>query len=562
MSREGKLAKNTLIISIGTFLPKLASFITLPILTGYLTQVEYGTYDLITILVSLLLPAATLQIQTAAFRFLIDVRDNEIDIKEIITNITVFIAPTSLIALVVLYFCLFGHSVIIRLFICLYFLVDIVVNTTRQICRGLNNNLDYSISAILSALGKMVFAVICVRYLRLGLLGTVISLFVSSLFSLIYLLAKTKLYQYIDFRSFNMDKLKEMLKYSWPMVPNSMSAWIMRVSDRFVITIFMGVSANAVYSVANKIPSLLTLAQNTFTMAWQENASIVSKDKDASEYYSSMFRMMFDLMAGFFGLLIAATPVLFKILIRGNYADAYYQIPILFLGMFFLSISTFLGGIYVAYKESKSVGITTIVAAACNLILDLATIKWIGLYAASGSTLMSYIFLFIYRIIDIQKIVRVKYNRKHIILVLILMVTESVLCFQQKRILNMINLIFGCAVFWVLNKSFVKIVLQKCFLFLKTLSPKLKKSKIIKKTMEEPIIEVGGDKPFPVLYTDKKFCCGCSACYSICSAGAIRMEADEEGFLYPHVNTNNCICCYKCLNACAFKDDQKAKGYY
>lgn len=142
------------------------------------------------------------------------------------------------------------------------------------------------------------------------------------------------------------------------------------------------------------------------------------------------------------------------------------------------------------------------------------------------------------------------------------MVTESVLCFQQKRILNMINLIFGCAVFWVLNKSFVKIVLQKCFLFLKTLSPKLKKSKIIRKTMEEPIIEVGGDKPFPVLYTDKKFCCGCSACYSICSAGAIRMEADEEGFLYPHVNTNNCICCYKCLNACAFKDDQKAKGYY
>lgn len=335
MSREGKLAKNTLIISIGTFLPKLASFITLPILTGYLTQVEYGTYDLITILVSLLLPAATLQIQTAAFRFLIDVRDNEIDIKEIITNITVFIAPTSLIALVVLYFCLFGHSVIIRLFICLYFLVDIVVNTTRQICRGLNNNLDYSISAILSALGKMVFAVICVRYLRLGLLGTVISLFVSSLFSLIYLLAKTKLYQYIDFRYFNMDKLKEMLKYSWPMVPNSMSAWIMRVSDRLVITIFMGVSANAMYSVANKIPSLLTLAQNTFTMAWQENASIVSKDKDASEYYSSMFRMMFDLMAGFFGLLIAATPVLFKILIRGNYADAYYQIPILFLGMFF-----------------------------------------------------------------------------------------------------------------------------------------------------------------------------------------------------------------------------------
>ena len=62
MSREGKLVKNTLILSIGTFLPKLASFVTLPILTAYLTKEEYGTYDLITVLVSLLLPAVTLQI--------------------------------------------------------------------------------------------------------------------------------------------------------------------------------------------------------------------------------------------------------------------------------------------------------------------------------------------------------------------------------------------------------------------------------------------------------------------------------------------------------------------
>ena len=56
MSKKGNLAKSTLILSIGTFLPKLAGFITLPILTGCLTKKEYGTYDLITILVSLYLP--------------------------------------------------------------------------------------------------------------------------------------------------------------------------------------------------------------------------------------------------------------------------------------------------------------------------------------------------------------------------------------------------------------------------------------------------------------------------------------------------------------------------
>jgi len=90
MSRESKLAKNTMIIAIGTFLPKFASFITLPILTEYLSKAEYGMYDLITVLVSLLLPAATLQIQSAAFRFLIECRDDEDEIKRIVTTISAF----------------------------------------------------------------------------------------------------------------------------------------------------------------------------------------------------------------------------------------------------------------------------------------------------------------------------------------------------------------------------------------------------------------------------------------------------------------------------------------
>ena len=164
MSREGKLAKNTFILSIGTFLPKLASFITLPILTGYLTKEEMGTYDLITILESLLLPTVTLQIQAAAFRFLIDVRDDEEKVKEIVTNIVVFVIPTSLFSLLILFFCLGGTSGPIRILICLYFLFDVLGNVARQICRGMNENLEYSISAILAALGKMIFAVICVYW--------------------------------------------------------------------------------------------------------------------------------------------------------------------------------------------------------------------------------------------------------------------------------------------------------------------------------------------------------------------------------------------------------------
>lgn len=461
MTREGNLAKNTFVLGIGTFLPRLASFITLPVLTAYLTQEEYGTYDLITILVSLVLPAVTLQIQTAAFRFLIDKRRDEKESAEIVTNIFAFIIPASIVGLLVLSFFLFSFNFVEKFLICFYFFVDILQNALGQTARGLNHNLSYSISAIVNSVVKMILCVACVWYLRMGLIGAVVSLSAADIISFVFLSWKINIIKYIKISLMSWETIKELLNYSWPMVPNSMSMWVIRVSDRFVVTLFMGVSANAIYSVANKIPQLLTIAQSTFTMAWQENASMYSKDDDASAYYSSMFRTMYDLMAGFLGLLIAATPILFKILIRGKYEEAYYQIPILFLAMFFYSMSAFLGGIYVAYKATRSIGITTMVAATCNLIIDIVAIKYIGLYAASGSTLVSYIFLFVFRLFDVRKLIYLKYDYKRIVLVLMIMVAECVMCFQQILVFDLVNLVFGTIVFMVLNRAFVRAVINK-----------------------------------------------------------------------------------------------------
>ena len=463
MSREGRLAKNTLIISFGTFLPKLASFITLPLLTAYLTKAEYGTYDLITVLVSLLLPAATLQIQAAAFRFLIDVRADEEQKKAIISSIFVFIIPTSAIMLIILYFVLSGQSISVRVFICLYFLADIIVNVARQICRGISKNVDYSISAIISAFGKMVFAVIFVYWMKMGLTGTVIALFAASTISFFYLFFRVRLYKYISLKYFDSKKLKEMLDYSWPMVPNSMSGWVMRVSDRFVVTAFMGIGANAVYSVANKIPSLLTLALTTFSMAWQESASVSSKDNDVAEYYSTVYKALFYILAGFFGILIAITPALFKILIKGDYDEAYNQMPVLFMAMLFYSMSSFIGGIYMAFKDSKSVGWTTVAAAISNLVIDIATIQYIGLYAASLSTLISYIFLLIFRIIDIKKYVVLRIDHIKLLGILVLLLMECALYYKRSMYCNLINLLIGTILFVVLNRNLIITVLKRVF---------------------------------------------------------------------------------------------------
>lgn len=50
--------------------------------------------------------------------------------------------------------------------------------------------------------------------------------------------------------------------------------------------------------------------------------------------------------------------------------------------------------------------------------------------------------------------------------------------------------------------------------------------------------------------TDKQNCCGCSACGQRCPKQCITMEEDNEGFLYPKVNTSLCIDCHLCEKVC------------
>ncbi len=564
MSRESSLAKNTVVLSLGTFLPKIASFITLPLLTGFLTKDEYGTYDTIIVLVSLLLPALTLQIQTAAFRFLIEVKNDRKSVSAITTTIYTFIIPIALIALIILYFCLYKLDVPLRLSICFYFFIDLLVNTTRQIARGIAKNLKYSISAIISSLGQLILVVLLVWKMRQGLLGGIAALAGAELISFIYLFFGAGLSAQISPKQISLDLLKQMLKYSWPMVPNSMSMWVMRMSDRLVIMAVMGPAANAVYAAANKIPQLLTIAQNTFTMAWQENASIVSKDKDADSYYTKMFRLMFDLMAGFMGAIIAVTPILFPILIRGDYGEAYIQITILIMSMFFLSMSSYLGGLYVAFMQTKSVGITTAVAAGINLVVDIALIHHVGLFAASGSTLVSYIFLFFFRLIDVQKYVKLNYDIRHMAIVFAILVLECVLFCFHILWLDIVNAIIACAVFFFLDHSFVNMVLRK--LKNRFWGTKKKGAAVPKQDMNatrdlNTAKKADDVKRSPILYLKKENCCGCSACVAVCPMKAIGMTPDEEGFLYPNVDNDKCIRCYRCEKVCAFKADQIEKGY-
>ncbi|MBN1601393.1 MAG: Coenzyme F420 hydrogenase/dehydrogenase, beta subunit C-terminal domain [Chitinispirillaceae bacterium] len=59
------------------------------------------------------------------------------------------------------------------------------------------------------------------------------------------------------------------------------------------------------------------------------------------------------------------------------------------------------------------------------------------------------------------------------------------------------------------------------------------------------------------IYTDKKDCCGCGACFNICPKHAINMQEDEYGFIYPAIDQTTCVNCGLCKDVCARSTHQE-----
>ena len=449
MSKGKDLAKNTAIVSIGKICTQLITFFLLPVYTAVLSNEEYGVVDLLNTLTSLLLPIVMLQIEQGIFRYLIDCRENNEKQIKLITTIIRFMIIQS-IACIVIFLCVspFIHNEY-KYFLMANLLMGIFSSLLLQICRGLGDNATYAIGSFITGAFTVVLNVIFIVAFRWGAYGMLGATAISNFICAVYIFLKRKIYKYIKPKQFDKTILKEIIKYSVPLIPNMISWWIVSASDRTIISAVIGIAQNGIYSAANKFSGVFTTLYSVFNLTWTESAAININSEERDEFFSKIL----DFVIRFFGSLclgtIAIMPFVFNILINEKFAKAYYQIPILILGSVFNILVSFVGSIYVAKKLTKEIAKTSIISAVINIFVNIVLIKSIGLYAASISTVIAYALMFIYRWIDVKKYVKFNVN-KILMLVFIIMYGITMFTYYLRNTISSIVVLVIVSIFAII----------------------------------------------------------------------------------------------------------------
>ena len=408
MNQKKQLMKNTIIIAIGKLSTQIISYLLLPLYTSQLDPSEYGNYDFICTLSIFLCPIITLLMEESMFRYLIDA-DSKVQRKKIITQTIIYtFFGTVLFTIIAALIMGFGtdYTPMYITAIITFVISNILIGLSNALSRGLGKIKLYSVSNFILGISTIILNIVFILSLNAGAEGLLWANTIANAFTAIVILGILKLPKYIG----KIDKplMKDMIKYSIPLVPNSISWSIINMSDRIILTQMVSSAANGIYAMANKFPNIINVLYGYFYTAWKESAAKIVKEDNKNQYYNSIYHDAKRFLYAVTICLIAVMPFAFPIFINEAYNEAYVYIPIVMIATYYSNLSSFYGGIFSAYKDTKIMGTTTIIAAVINLVIDLLLVNTLKIYAACFSTLIANLIVYFYRKKKLKKYLKLK----------------------------------------------------------------------------------------------------------------------------------------------------------
>jgi O-antigen/teichoic acid export membrane protein len=411
-----QLVSESIVYGLAGVLTRFLSFLLVPVYTRIFLPDDYGVMSLVTNTIGLVAIFVVFGLDSAAARWFYDTDESEQQKRTIATWAWFQIVVSTVIGgaivvfsdtLSVLLVAREDAAIYLRLLafaLPLGTLGTVVINWLRLQRRPWATAMFALGTNLLTIMLTLLFVVV----LRLGLKGVFLSQLATALVST--LIAVLLMGAWVSPAYFDRRQLIDMLKFSFPLIPASISYWIVNLSGIYFIKGFSTTSEVGLYQVGSSFASAMAILTAAFQQALGPFSMSIHKREDAAKVYADILTA-YTLTACLFSLLLSlfATEIL-SLVTTKTYLGASRIVGILsfnYVVTGFIYIASI--GMNIA-KTTRPYGVAVVTASILTVVLNAVFVPHFGKEGAALSTLIAQAFVPVFVFYAAQKLYPIPYR--------------------------------------------------------------------------------------------------------------------------------------------------------
>ena len=396
------LAKHSAVYTVGNLAPKIGAFLLMPIYVRFLSQADYGAVALLTSLAGVLGIVYHLGVDGALMRLHFDTHGRQraqLYVTLAASTLIVSTVLTLLLAVVLgpSFETLFAGTPFVPLGVLalllafagsMQFIPAVLFRASGQAGRFLALNLGaFLISSAAS--------VVLVAGFGFGATGVLLGQLIAN----VAVLGVTAIVvMRLGMVGFDTAALRSALGLGLPLLPHALSAWILRLADRWLLALLLGLPALearaqiGVYAVGYQLGYVVTILVTSFNAAWSPYFFRIGDRPEAPRFYAEMVTLV---LAGLLVLAVGVSvlaPEIVALVARPGYEAAADVLPV-------IAFASVLQGAYTMFvtaiffmKRTGPLALITFGSAALNVTLNIVLIPMLGIMGAAWATMGAYAF--------------------------------------------------------------------------------------------------------------------------------------------------------------------------
>lgn len=467
------LSKNFVLFGISSFCPKIIAFLMVPLYTNCLSTADYGIGDIVITSANLVLPIVILCVESAILRFCFD---KKYDPDELISSglfvffkgMLVCAAITFFVAVVPFFKVETSYLVAFYLMVFATGMYNILTNYARGV-----DKVQYMVEmSLIITSASCLFNILLLVVFRRGVNGYLLANYLGAFTAVMWGAFRLKIHRHVHIKKVKKDTIYELQKFGFPLIFNKIGWWINSSSDRYIVTWILGATANGIYTVSYKIPTMLTACSDIFTQAWQLSAIKDFDPEDKDHFVANMYELYNGFLVLCCSALIILTIPFAHILYAKSFFVAWKYVPPLMISFIFGGLSGFLGSIFTAVKDTKIFSYSTMIGAAVNTILNFILVYYMGIMGAAIATLVSNVVIWLVRLQRSKRYICIRVNFVRHIAMYLLLVLQFIVCLLGFNIAPVMIQVAIFALLIVVNRELIKNILEKVRIILRKYTKK------------------------------------------------------------------------------------------